>query len=111
MYNYKEDKLVDRKYPSYARNVDGPFYVSDQCILCSLPVETAPKNIMYDCAADCIGCPESCFVAKQPENNEELDMVLEALEGSETENIRYCGTDPKVLKRLEKNYSHLCDAL
>lgn len=38
--------------------------------------------------------------------------MIEAMMGSETENIRYCGTNPSVIERLAKaGLSRLCDAV
>jgi hypothetical protein len=112
MYHYANDRTVPKRGPSYHRNVEGPFYVSDLCITCGLPVETAPNNIDFDCHADCENCPDSCYVKRQPESDEERDRLIEAMLGSEVENIRYCGTDPYVLQRVsDAGLAHLCDAL
>jgi ferredoxin len=111
MYHHANDKLVAKKQPSFWRNAPGPFYVSDQCIICGLPVETAPENIKWHCNTDCSECPTSCFVAKQPESETELELIIEAMTGSETENIRYCGTDKRVLDKLRaEGLARLCDA-
>ena len=112
MYHHAHDQTVPRLRPSYHRNADGPFYVSNQCIICGLPKETAPENIDWDCPVGCEECPESCYVKRQPESDEERDNLIEAMLGSEVENIRYCGTDSTVLRRLtDAGYPHLCDAL
>lgn len=112
MYHHATDRTVPKRAPSYQRNAEGPFYVSDQCIICALPVETAPGNMGWDCSKECEECPTSCYVKRQPENEEERDRLIEAVLGSEVENIRYCGTNPFVLQRLrEAGLSRVCDAL
>ena len=50
MYHYSSDVTVPKSAPSYHKNAEGPFYVSDQCIICALPIETAPENF-------CMGLP------------------------------------------------------
>jgi hypothetical protein len=92
--------------------VAGPFYVvSDQCIICDLPPETAPSSIRFHFTANCGDCPHYCYVYKQPETREELDRIIEAARRSCVEAIRYCGTDPYVLQRLSvAGYARLCDA-
>jgi len=112
MYHFANDQTVPKRAPSYHKNTEGPFYVSDQCIICGLPTEIAPENIAFDCPAGCEACPESCYVKKQPENDEELEKIIEAMLGSEVGNIRYHGTNPLVLRRLrEAGAARLCDAI
>jgi len=112
MYDYTEDRLVPKLKPAFESNVEGPFYVSDQCILCAAPVEAAPDNVKWHYSADCDTCPRSCFIAKQPTNDSELDQTIAAMLLSCVENIRYCGTNEEILRRLEQAGSgRLCDAL
>ena len=56
-------------------SVTGKFYVDSQCIDCDLCRETAPKNFTRQ---DDGGYS---YVFKQPENQEEIDKCMEALEG------------------------------
>lgn len=108
-YQSSKDRLVEAREEIDPANVPGPFYVTTQCIICGLPPETAPKSISYDC--DCKG-PKTCRFFKQPETQEELDRVLEAMWGSCVEAVRYRGTDPEILRQIEeKGLSHLADAL
>lgn len=100
----------------YPDSVPGPFYVAaDSCITCALPPETAPKNITWDDSyqsSGCVGCPEHCRVSKQPETDDELELMIEAVYGSCVSAIRYCGTDEYTLMRLiELGLSSVCDAL
>ena len=108
-YNPATDRLVIAREEIDASNEPGPFYVTTQCIICGLPPETAPQNISFDC--DCKG-PRSCRFHKQPTNQEELDLVLEAMWGSCVEAVRYRGTDAEILRQIKKRgLSHLADAL
>lgn len=55
-----------------ADNVEGEYYVDDQCIACGVCVAEAPDN--FDMAA------EYAYVFKQPENEGERDACESALE-------------------------------
>ena len=104
--------MVPKRAPSIGENAPGPFYVSDQCITCGLPKELASKNIDWKCSRENREIPDTCFIKKQPENDEELDAMVEAVWGSCVENIRYCGTDPVALEKLKlKGCARLCDAV
>jgi hypothetical protein len=95
-------------------NVDGPFYVTDFCIICFTPPEIAPRNILEHYKPHCsAGCPHSsCYVGKQPENDEELELMIEAMEMSCVRAIRYCGTDPVVIEKLSaRGLAEQCDAM
>jgi ferredoxin len=65
----------------YPENVDGKFYVDDQCIDCDLCRETAPANYKRN---DDGG---HSFVYKQPESPEEEALCKEAMEGCPVEAI------------------------
>lgn len=56
-------------------NVPGKFYVDSSCIDCDLCRETAPSNFSRE---DNEGYS---FVSKQPENDEEMALCVEAMEG------------------------------
>jgi ferredoxin len=73
-------KMADaaNKYPE---NVDGKFYVDDQCIDCDLCRETAPANFRRN---DDGG---HSYVYKQPESPEEETLCKEAMEGCPVEAI------------------------
>lgn len=66
---------------SYTENVLGKYYVDDACIDCDLCRETAPDNFTR---SDDGG---HSYVYKQPQNDEERDLCLEALEGCPVEAI------------------------
>jgi hypothetical protein len=97
-------------------NAPGPFYViKGACLLCALPVETAPRSITWSAKTfrrDCGDCPSHCRVERQPETPEEIKEVIEAACGSCVAAIRYCGIDPEILQQFrEAKGENLCDAV
>lgn len=112
----RHEPLVPPRYEREDDSVAGPFYVmKDVCITCDLPPITAPSNITFDekhLSSNCEGCPNHCRVSKQPETDEELELMIEAACGSCVEAIRYCGTDALTLARFRHlGEAKLCDAL
>lgn len=104
--------MVPPREKRSAEAAPGPFYVTDQCIICALPPETAPSNIRFHFTPGCEDCPKHCYVHKQPETVEELHLAIVAACHSCVEAVRYCGTDPYVLQCFsEAGYARLCDAL
>ena len=69
---------LEDKWPN---NVKGKFFVDEQCIDCDLCRETSPTCFKRD---DDGGYS---YVYKQPENEEELEMCIEAMEGCPVEAI------------------------
>jgi ferredoxin len=65
----------------YAENVEGVYYVDDQCIDCDLCRETAPANFARN---DDGG---HSYVYKQPVSEEENTLCKEAMEGCPVEAI------------------------
>ena len=65
----------------YEENIEGQFYVDDQCIDCDLCRETSPDNFTRDDGGG------YSFVYKQPETDEEHELCLEAMEGCPVEAI------------------------
>jgi len=65
----------------YEENIEGQFYVDDQCIDCDLCRETSPDNFTRDDEGG------YSFVYKQPETDEEHELCLEAMEGCPVEAI------------------------
>jgi ferredoxin len=59
----------------YEQNVEGKFYVDEQCIDCDLCRETAPSNFTRQ------EDEGYSYVYKQPENDEELEACTEAMDG------------------------------
>ena len=75
------------KENKYADNIAGSFYVDDQCIDCDLCRETAPANFTRNEEGG------HSFVYKQPENDEERQQCIEAMEGCPVEAIGDDGED------------------
>ena len=71
----------------YDDNVNGKFYVDDQCIDCDLCRETAPENFTRNEDGG------YSYVFKQPENEEEAALCEEAMEGCPVEAIGEDGDD------------------
>ena len=69
---------IDNKYD---KNTGGKYYVDDQCIDCDLCRSTAPDNFMTE---DDLGYS---YVFKQPENEEEEELCVEAMENCPVEAI------------------------
>ena len=61
------------KENKYEDNVDGKFYVDDECIDCNLCRELAPENFKANEEGG------YSYVYKQPENDEEAEQCDEAL--------------------------------
>ncbi len=64
-----------------SENVEGKFYVDEQCIDCDLCREHAPDN--FEREED----EGYSYVYKQPANDQELELCMEALEGCPVEAI------------------------
>ena len=62
-------------------NVNGKFYVDSQCIDCDLCRETAPANVTRE------EDEGYSYDFKQPENDEEVQQCVEAMEGCPVEAI------------------------
>lgn len=110
------DTMVTPLHEREDGSAPGPFYViKGMCITCDLPIQTAPETVRYrtsPCEGCPEGCPDHCFVSRQPETPEELERMLEVVRGSCVEAYRYCGTDPEILRRLvEAGCRDQCDAL
>jgi ferredoxin len=75
---------IENKYPE---NIEGNFYVDDQCIDCDLCRETAPDNFTR---SDDEGYS---YVYKQPTTPEQEALCQEAMEGCPVEAIGDNGED------------------
>ena len=69
------------KEEKWAENVEGAFYVDEQCIDCDLCRETSPTNFTREEDGG------YSYVYKQPENDNELELCIEAMEGCPVEAI------------------------
>ena len=68
----------DAKYPD---NASGKYYVDDTCIDCDACRAAAPDNFARNEDGG------YSYVSKQPENGEEEEMCIEAIEGCPVEAI------------------------
>lgn len=75
------------KQNKLAENAQGKFYVDDQCIDCDACRATAPDNFSRD---DEKGYS---YVSKQPANDTEFQLCVDALEGCPVEAIGQDGED------------------
>jgi hypothetical protein len=112
------DQLVPPLFEPEADNAAGAFYViKDHCIICALPIETAPASVSWN---RCIKKREEgedyrslhCRIHKQPETKEEIRAMIEAAVSSCVEAIRYRGTNDDILAEFRKvGMERLCDTL
>ena len=72
--------MADLEY-RYKDNVEGRYYVDEQCIDCNLCREEAPKNFTRQ---EELGYS---YVYKQPENEEELEECYDAFDQCPVEAI------------------------
>ena len=77
---FKELDMADTS-DKWPENIDGKFYVDEQCIDCDLCRETAPDFFSRN---DDGGYS---FVHKQPKATEDIELCMEALEGCPVEAI------------------------
>ncbi len=65
---------VDNASRKLANNVDGKYFVTEECDGCAYCASVAPENFEFDKATN------TYYISKQPENQEELEFVQEAME-------------------------------
>ena len=65
----------------FTENKEGKFYVDRECIACDACTMSAPENFFLD------EDEGHAYVKKQPENDEENEACVEALEGCPVEAI------------------------
>lgn len=75
------------KNDKFSDNIPGKFYVDQQCIDCDLCRETAP------CCFKRNDDKGHSFVHRQPENEEEWEMCMEALQGCPVDAIGNDGAE------------------
>lgn len=75
------------KDAKYEDNVAGKYYVDDTCIDCDACRAAAPDNFLRNEEGG------YSYVSKQPENEEEEQMCVEAMEGCPVEAIGDDGDD------------------
>jgi hypothetical protein len=90
--------------PPHPHNVDGPFYVENDCCLrCGVPEDLAPALFAKDHEG-------VCFVKRQPEPGAETDTMIRVLVSQDVGCIRYRGTDASIARRLgQAGQADQCD--
>ena len=84
----------------HAMNSPGPFYVVNQdCMTCGYPHVLAPDLMAWEINSE--GHESHCYFKKQPETQHEIEQALKAIEGSCCGAVRYCGSDPEIIKKLK----------
>ena len=66
--------MVAGKAKKLPNNVDGKYYITEECDGCAYCASVAPENFEFDKATN------TYFVSKQPETQEEKEFVQEAME-------------------------------
>ncbi len=99
-------------------NVPGDFYVEDGCCtMCEVPLIHAPD--LFGVCTDNRTYPgmasrsyEHCYVKQPPVTDEQRDQMIEAIQFTELECIRYRGRDELIqLRLIEIGQGHVCDSL
>ncbi len=91
-----------RKFIAVKENVEGDFYVEEGCCtMCGVPQAEAPE-LFGGFDDKCNATHDQCFVKKQPNNNEELNKMINTLATQELLCIRYCGSDLEIKKRIKE---------
>ena len=89
-----------RKYKAVDKNVRGDFYVEDGCCtMCGVPQAEAPE-LFGGFDENWNSIHEQCFVKKQPQNNLELNKMINAMAAQELTCIRYCGTNKNIKEKI-----------
>ncbi len=111
-YTFKNDTLVQPDSGRNKLNCDGPFYSMNHCIVCGAPGVAAPNHIKFtdELGLTNKGDDYSCVIYRQPENINELITMIDAMDSSCVECIRYCGTNQTAIELISKSgYAHLID--
>jgi hypothetical protein len=76
-------------------NVVGPFYTCGDCMACGAPEHEAP-----DLLAELGAANSTTYFVRRPRTAEEIERACRAAEVCCVADLRYGGTDPKVITRL-----------
>src|SRR5436309_746958 len=101
----KHLKVMPERKP-HPPNVEGAFYVQDRCcITCDLPRTLAPDMFKYTDKKD------HCYVYKQPQTEDEMGRMIQAMEGAEVLCVRCRSREKKLLQLLKKRgLAKQCDS-
>jgi ferredoxin len=91
----REPRKSEEKTKAHPLNVDGPFYVTnDCCTLCAVIFEEAPDMFRVNDKQD------HCYVSKQPETDEQVDRMIEVMNLAELRYVRCRSNDPVLLEKI-----------
>jgi uncharacterized protein (TIGR02996 family) len=94
--------LHPRRFPL---NIPGPFYTCGDCMACGAPEDEAPDLLAQ------LGTGNSrTYFVQQPRTGEEIERACRAAEVCCVYDLRYGGTDPKIITRLGNDPLY-CDHL
>ena len=80
-------------------NVPGPFYVEDGCcIFCGVWEDIAPDLLAWSGE----GASDHCYVARQPETDEEVGRMIEAMRVNDVDCIRVRRCGAALARRLKE---------
>jgi len=89
--------MADDPRKRVSLNAPGDFYVvADYCLRCGLPREQA-SELMNDEPEY-----EECYFRRQPQSPIEVEKAIQAICVSEICNLRYGGTNPDIIHRLQE---------
>jgi len=86
-------------------NAPGPFYTCGECLFCGAPEAEAP-----DLLAELSEGNLTTYFVRQPRTAEEIERACRAALVCCVDDLRYGGTDPKIITRLRNN-PEVCDHL
>jgi hypothetical protein len=90
-----------RKHKAVNENVDGDFYVEDNCCtMCGVPESEAP-TLFGGFSEQDESEDVQCYVKKQPETKEELEQMVNTIACAELACIRYCGKNSSIINKLK----------
>jgi ferredoxin len=97
--------MPKQEHKRHPLNCDGLFYVENQCcITCDLPRTLAPDMFRYTDKKD------HCYVYRQPATDEELQRMIQAMEGAEVLCVRCRSRDKSLLRILKgRHLTEQCD--
>jgi hypothetical protein len=95
-------------------NAPGDFYVEDGCCLaCGIPESEAPELFAWEETENEFhpGHKSShCYVCRQPQTEAEIGKIISVMSYQELDCIRYKGTDPGILEKIERaGQAEYCD--
>jgi len=91
------DPRPDKPHP---RNAPGGFYVvNTDCMTCGYPHVLAPDLMAWELNSE--GREAHCYFRKQPGTSQEIEQAVKAVAGSCCGALRYRGSDPEIIQKLE----------